>query len=255
MKLKILAVLLAAVHFAGNAVSLEHEKVQPIPQPEAVTVSEKAAVKFKPGLNIFDGCASFPAVNAAGETSGGLKGSNGADGCKVALKGSQVYGRAGWYQDVWAIMYAWYFPKRFWFASPSGRHDWANFVVWVDNPDLESPRILGVSFSKSEKKYTTETKIYTSAFVGYRVLGTRYNRSYEYGSNTSMRIQHSTQAFFGSAFLEFSYYADGEYQDLIMWEQMTDEVRAALVDSNFGGFRVPFNEDNFKKSLEKAWPF
>ncbi|GMF29008.1 unnamed protein product [Phytophthora lilii] len=106
MKLKILAVLLAAVHFAGNAVSLDHDKVQPIPQPEAVTISEKAAVKFKPGLDIRDGCDSFPAVNAAGETSGGLKGTNGDSGCKVSLLGSQVYGRAGWYQDVWAIMYS-----------------------------------------------------------------------------------------------------------------------------------------------------
>ncbi|GMF36953.1 unnamed protein product [Phytophthora lilii] len=90
----------------GTAAAVDHDLVEPIPHPEAVTISEKAAVKFKRGLNIIDGCVSFPAVNAVGDTSGGLKPTKGANGCKTALKGSQVYGRAGWYQDVWAIMYA-----------------------------------------------------------------------------------------------------------------------------------------------------
>ncbi|ETP08904.1 hypothetical protein F441_15185 [Phytophthora nicotianae CJ01A1] len=58
-------------------------------------------------------CVSYPAVNAAGEVTGGLKGTNGNDACKYAPQGSQVYGRAGWYKDLWAIMYAWYFPKGF----------------------------------------------------------------------------------------------------------------------------------------------
>ncbi|KAG6958611.1 hypothetical protein JG687_00009291, partial [Phytophthora cactorum] len=56
------------------AVSIDHDTVEPIPQLDPVTVSKKAAVKFKPELLT---CASFPAVNAAGETSGGLKGSGG----------------------------------------------------------------------------------------------------------------------------------------------------------------------------------
>ncbi|GMF32952.1 unnamed protein product [Phytophthora lilii] len=255
MKPSFISVVLASVVSISNAASIDHNKVQPIPQPEAVTNSEKAAVKFKPQLYIETGCASYPAVNAGGETSGGLKGTNGDDACKVSLLASQVYGRATWYQGVWAIMYAWYFPKRFWNMNPSNRHDWANFVVWIDNPAVDNPKILGVSFSKSEKKYDTQTQIYEDAFVGYRVLGTRSNRSYQYGSNSSMRVQHSIWATFGPAFLEFSLYTDGDYQDLIMWEQMTDEVRAALVDSNFDDFEVPFNEDNFNAHLEKAWPF
>ncbi|GMF28999.1 unnamed protein product [Phytophthora lilii] len=204
MELQILAVLIAVASFTGSATSIDHDKVEPIPQPQAATVSEKIAIKFKPG---FDGCASFPAVNAAGETSGGLKGTNGADECKVSFLGSQVYGRAGWYQDVWAIMHS-----------------------------------------------CTATEIFVTAYMGYRVLGPRNNRSYEFGSDTSMRIQHSTQTLFGSAFLEFSS-SDGEYQELIMWEQMTDEVRAALVDSNFDSFMIPFNEDHFDEHLKKAWPF
>ncbi|GMF32953.1 unnamed protein product [Phytophthora lilii] len=57
---------------------------------------------------------------------------------------------------------------------------------------------------------------------------------------------------FWSFVSEFSE-SDGECQDLIMWEQMTDHVRASHVDSNFDDFRVPFNEANFNESLKKAW--
>ncbi|KAE8988113.1 hypothetical protein PR003_g21217 [Phytophthora rubi] len=59
-------------------------------------MSEKAAVKFKPSLQIIDGCHPYPAVNTAGETNGELKGSGKDDGdCKGSGLGSQVYGRAG----------------------------------------------------------------------------------------------------------------------------------------------------------------
>ncbi|KAE8964341.1 hypothetical protein PR002_g29006 [Phytophthora rubi] len=91
------------------AVRINHDKVRPFPQPAPVTESEKAAVKFKPSLIIDDACHPYLAVNAAGETSGGLKGTGGPRGsCKGSGLGSQVYGRAVWHQDLWAIMYAWY---------------------------------------------------------------------------------------------------------------------------------------------------
>ncbi|KAL3659570.1 NLP effector protein 6 [Phytophthora oleae] len=36
---------------------------------------------------------------------------------------------------------------------------------------------------------------------------------------------------------------DGEYQDLIMWEQLTDAARVALNDSeSFGEAEVPFSD-------------
>uniref|UniRef100_H3H413 Uncharacterized protein n=1 Tax=Phytophthora ramorum TaxID=164328 RepID=H3H413_PHYRM len=47
----------------------------------------------------------------------------------------------------------------------------------------------------------------------------------------------------------------GEFQDLIMWEQLTDEARGALNDTDFGEHApVPFIDPNFKANLEKAWP-
>ncbi|KAG4042351.1 hypothetical protein PC123_g22158 [Phytophthora cactorum] len=209
MNLRVLVTTLFAALVACATATVDHDKIEPFPQPEPVTISEKTAIKFKPQLYTSEiACVSYPAVNAAGEVTGGLKGTNGNDACKYAPKGSQVYGRAGWYKDMWAIMYAWYFPKGFWLDFPTRRHDWKSVVVWIDNLDLETPKIVGVSMSKSDTKYYKELKTW-----------------------------------------------DGEYQDLIMWEQLTDAARVALNDSkNFGRAEVPFSDEHYEDHLDKAWP-
>uniref|UniRef100_H3GB61 Necrosis inducing-like protein NPP1 type n=1 Tax=Phytophthora ramorum TaxID=164328 RepID=H3GB61_PHYRM len=233
-----LFIVVAAAFYSVEGVTVDHDKVQPFPQPAPVTISEKAGVKFKPHLHIITGCASYPAVNAAGETSGGLKGSGGTtSGCALPPLGSQVYGRAGWYNDVWAIMYAWYFPKGFWDASPFWRHDWSNAVVWIDNPALENPKALGLSISRSENKY-----------------GSTYTEEdgFENGKtpNLSRYVPPMEAATLSTG------YDSGEFQDLIMWDQLTDAARAALNDQdNFGRTEVPISDDHFPKRLEEAWPF
>lgn len=68
-------VFVAAILLVVDAVSIDHDKVQPFAQREPVTLSEKLGVKYKPTMDDQEGCAVFPAVNAAGETNGGLKGS------------------------------------------------------------------------------------------------------------------------------------------------------------------------------------
>ncbi|KAF1786947.1 hypothetical protein Pcac1_g28250 [Phytophthora cactorum] len=253
MNLRVLVTTLFAALVACATATVDHDKIEPFPQPEPVTISEKTAIKFKPQLYTSEiACVSYPAVNAAGEVTGGLKGTNGNDACKYAPKGSQVYGRAGWYKDMWAIMYAWYFPKGFWLDFPTRRHDWKSVVVWIDNPDLETPKIVGVSMSKSDTKYYKELKTWASNFVGYRMEGWRFNRTYIYGSNTSLRFQY--QIDLGSPYLNFASW-DGEYQDLIMWEQLTDAARVALNDSkNFGRAEVPFSDEHYEDHLDKAWP-
>ncbi|KAG3242306.1 hypothetical protein PI124_g12848 [Phytophthora idaei] len=114
-----------------------HDEVKPFPEPAPVTISEKAGVKFKPQIQIRTGCVPYPSVNEFGETSGGLQISgNPKGGCRGSGHGSQVYGRSTWINDVWAIMYSWYFPK----DSPSSRmghrHDWEHAIVFIDNPDV-----------------------------------------------------------------------------------------------------------------------
>uniref|UniRef100_H3H0B8 Necrosis inducing-like protein NPP1 type n=1 Tax=Phytophthora ramorum TaxID=164328 RepID=H3H0B8_PHYRM len=223
--------------FSIKADSIDHDKVQPFPQPQPVTISEKAGVKFKPKLFIQEGCVSYPAVNAAGEPSGGLKGTGDDSGCKLPSLGSQVYGRAEWYNDVWAIMYAWYFPKGFWDKCPYWRHDWSNVVVWIDNPDVETSKVLGLSLSTSENKY-----------------GHKYAPAESIRNGTTPMLYRYLPSF-GSAGLN-TYVDLGQFQDLIMWDQLTDAARAALNDQdNFGRTEVPISDDHFPEHLEKAWPF
>ncbi|KAG7378004.1 hypothetical protein PHYBOEH_000525 [Phytophthora boehmeriae] len=235
---RVLFVIIAAVVFADGVVAINHDKVQPIVQPEPVTVSEKAAVKFKPMLTIDSGCASYRAINAAGEVTGGLKGIGGTSDCKVSLLGSQVYGRSAWHGDVWAIMYAWYFPKGFWADFPTRRHDWANVIVWIDNPALENPKIVGLSTSHGDSKYK---KIAPAP-------------EFAIENGTTPKFYHSLAFLFGSPVMSYTL-RGGEFQDLIMWEQLTNEARTALETTDFGNAEVPFIDANIEKKLEDAWPF
>ncbi|KAG1705750.1 hypothetical protein DVH05_003501 [Phytophthora capsici] len=246
MNLQLLAVSIFAALAAGTSAAVDHDQIEPFPQPEPVTVSEKAAIKFKPQLytpgNL---CAPFPAVNAAGEVTGGLKGTNGNGACKHATKGAQVYGRAGWYKDVWAIMYSWYFPKGFnWLGFPTRRHDWKNVVVWIDNPALETPKIVGVALSKSDTKYRKVREVWPPYFVGSEI---RYDSSP--ASSTNIHFYNVA----GSD-LDFARW-DGEYHDLIMWEQLTDAARVALNNSEFfGDAEVPFSDEHYENHLDRACP-
>uniref|UniRef100_K3X208 Uncharacterized protein n=1 Tax=Globisporangium ultimum (strain ATCC 200006 / CBS 805.95 / DAOM BR144) TaxID=431595 RepID=K3X208_GLOUD len=63
---------LAAI-VAVQAGSISHDQVVPFAEPTPSSISEKAAIKFKPQIHISNGCHPYPAVDAAGNTSGGLK--------------------------------------------------------------------------------------------------------------------------------------------------------------------------------------
>ncbi|ETL46893.1 hypothetical protein L916_03305 [Phytophthora nicotianae] len=184
----IIATLFATVVTCGTA-TVDHGKIEPFPQPEPVTISENAAIKFKPQLFVSASvCASFLAVNAAG----------------------------------------------FWTGFASRRHDWKSIVVWIDNPALETPKIIAVSMSTSD---TTYNHPMASDYIG---------------TNTSFRVRY--QLGLGSPNMTFTH-LDGEYQPLIMWEQLTDAARVALNESfKFEDAEMPFNDEYFEKRLEKARP-
>ncbi|KAG1713431.1 NLP effector protein 6 [Phytophthora capsici] len=216
--------------------TIGHDEVKPFAQPEPVTISEKAGVKFKPQIQIRTGCVPYPAVNDVGETSGGLQTSgNPKGGCRGSGHGSQVYGRSTWMQGVWAIMYSWYFPK----DSPSSRmghrHDWEHAIVFIDNPDVPEPKILACSVSSHSgyKKY--------NPCPPWVIDGTSLKVRYKH----SWPINHDLDTT-GDA---------GTFQDLIMWDQMTEDARRALNSVSFGKAMTPFNDGSFKPKLEKAWPF
>ncbi|KAE8898536.1 hypothetical protein PF003_g17590 [Phytophthora fragariae] len=79
----------------ADASSIDHDKAQPLAQPKHVTDSEKAAVKFKPLLQVSYGCEPYPAVQANGSVSDGLNRARKSDGdCEGSSLGSQVYSRS-----------------------------------------------------------------------------------------------------------------------------------------------------------------
>ncbi|KAG7399642.1 hypothetical protein PHYBOEH_008285 [Phytophthora boehmeriae] len=239
MNLRALVVAVFAAVATADAISIDHDKVEAFAELEPTTVSEKAAVRFKPRLRITDGCHPYPAVNAAGETSAGLDpASSGASGCRGIFEDSQVYGRSAWYSNVWAIMYAWYFPKDAPADLPGRRHEWENCIVWIDNPALENPKILGISVSGGNAKY------YNSAPPDERGLsGDTPKIDYLMGGWPS-----------GYHILELTSLRGG-FQDLIMWEQLTEEARAALQTTKFDEAWVPMKDGNFTANLKQAWPF
>ncbi|KAK1930262.1 hypothetical protein P3T76_014222 [Phytophthora citrophthora] len=102
--MKFIAVFIAAIASLSAVQAqtkvIPHDTVQPIPQQEPKTDAQKAAVKYQPQLHIEDGCHPYPAVQADGAISGGLKWSGPQDGeCKGSPLGSQVYVRSTWVED------------------------------------------------------------------------------------------------------------------------------------------------------------
>ena len=76
-------------------VGIDYDQVKPFAQWEARSVSDKACVKFKPQFSTDGGCQPYPAVNDAGETSGGMKlAESSNEGCQGSSYGSQIYVRA-----------------------------------------------------------------------------------------------------------------------------------------------------------------
>ncbi|CAI5723492.1 unnamed protein product [Hyaloperonospora brassicae] len=216
--------------------SIKHKDVMPFPQPKPITVSEIAGVKFKPELHITDGCASYPFVNAAGEISGGLDNTGSPNGmCKGSGYGSQVYGRSDWYNNKWAIMFVYYFPK----DSPSSligrRHGFEQAIVWLENP-ATSNVVMAVSLSEGHE--FSKTVGPDSKFLN----GTSVKLSYEKLGGKGTHGLKLTET-------------PGDSLPLIMWEQLTPEARDAVNAFESDGDKVPFSETQFAKELEKAWPF
>ena len=73
-------------------------------------------------------------------SSGGLKPTGDPSGDCSSSTG-QVYARAESFNNAFAIMYAWYFPKDQIVdggGNAGHRHDWENVVVWIDDRKITS---------------------------------------------------------------------------------------------------------------------
>ncbi|KAE9142683.1 hypothetical protein PF006_g12229 [Phytophthora fragariae] len=102
------------------------------------------------------------------------------------------------------------------------------------NPDVPEPKILGISASAHSgyKKYSTPPE---------NLDGNSVKVNYEDGWPINHALDTTDKA--------------GTFQDLIMWEQMTEDARRALNSVSFGKANTPMNDGNFRSKLDKAWPF
>lgn len=189
-------------------------------------------------------------MNAAGDTSSGLPSADGNFGCVKSPLGSQVYGRATWHNDIWAIMYAWYYPKSFIAVEGTGTHDWQNAVVWISNPDVESPKFMGLSTSKKSETDYMKPDITLETFQSTSNYDKLTPQLDQYMDGTSVKL--ISTVILGPLFLRPTA-TKGVLHDLIMWDQLPDVARTALNSTGIG--EAPFSDANFQKKLGEAWPF
>lgn len=182
---------------------------------------------YKPYLKVFNGCVPFPAVDADGNTSGGLSPTGDSNaGCSSST--GQVYARASTYEEYFAIMYSWYMPK----DEPSDgighRHDWENAVVFLSENSSDATFVAMVVSQHGGYVSGTTTFDGTNPFVGYE---------------SDWPLDHT---------LIFTT-TEGGTQPLIAWEELTEAARDALDTTDFGDANVSFKDSNFQSDLAEAY--
>ncbi|KUF86700.1 hypothetical protein AM588_10001857 [Phytophthora nicotianae] len=116
------------------------------------------------------------------------------------------------------------------------RHDWVNLVVWLDNPALVKPAMLATSASTYGNLYVISKPPKTSDVINGTTPKLRYDED-------GYEAWHTV----------FQFHEEGEYQDLIQWNQLTDAAREALTNTDFGVFgHVPFIDAFFETNLKEA---
>ncbi|KAL2061925.1 hypothetical protein VTL71DRAFT_7303 [Oculimacula yallundae] len=237
--LSILSVLAAVASVHASPVSLEsravvaHDSLWPLPDNLPTGAVGDAIWRFEPYLHIAHGCQVMTAVNANGDTSGGLKDTgNPSAGCGYTNR-QQTYVRTAMHNGRFAIMYSWYWPKDQPIAgnvAGGHRHEWENTVVWTTDPSRGRPTLIGAAASGhgGYKKTTNPSR------KGDRVKVEYY---------TSFPTNHELQ-FSGT---------EGWGFWKIHWDTMPAAARNALQNTNFGAANVPFKDGAFTSNLDKAW--
>ncbi|KAM5352738.1 hypothetical protein ACJ41O_005460 [Fusarium nematophilum] len=190
-------------------------------------------------LSYKNSCYSYPAVDPNGDYSGGLAiGGSQTGDCRDSA--GQTYVRGRWWNDRYAIMYAWYFPKDQNLVAIKGhRHDWEFVVVWINNPDdaKAKPELQGCS---------------TSAHGGFKKFAPV--PGYDVKDWTHPRVKYYVDtAVFGTHSLDLTG-DDGGMSRLIQWEQMTAQARDSLDNHDWVDANFPMGK-NFEGNLRNAWPF
>ncbi|EGZ10681.1 hypothetical protein PHYSODRAFT_261711 [Phytophthora sojae] len=205
------AAIATATLYSVRGTKIDHDKVQPFAQPEPATVSEKAAVKFKPSLIFSYACHPYPGVRRA------------EDSKELGISIPTAKGPA------WGLKCT---DEQFRFGM------WVSAVVWLDNPALKKPEIRKRTLRGFTRcGYTSCTPYFTDYFNDTSPILVYSDLERTHGSKLFMSTANDTR----------------EPQDLIMWEQLTEEARSALSETDFGEkTKVPFVDANFEANLNAA---
>ncbi|RDW86963.1 NPP1 family protein [Aspergillus mulundensis] len=234
-----LAASAAALPLSPNALVsravIDHDAVVGFSETVPDSTIGDMYLAYKPYLYVVNGCVPFPAVDAEGNTSGGLEPTGGSSSDCSSSTG-QIYARStmasgtdGTYGA--AIMYSWYFPK----DSPSTglghRHDWEGVIVWLsDAASTSADNILAVCPS-AHGDWDCSTD-------GYTLSGT--HPLIRYYSDWPVNHQMGLTSTVGGT------------QPLIAWESLPSAARTALEDTDFGSANVPFKDADFDSNLSAA---
>ncbi|KAG9234897.1 putative NPP1 domain protein [Amylocarpus encephaloides] len=199
--------------------------------PETVPSGTVGAVykAYQPFLKVVNGCVPFPAVDASGNTGGGLSPSGSSNGGCSSSTG-QIYTRGTTYGNYYAVMYSWYFPK----DSPSTglghRHDWEGVIVWLSSSTSTSASNIVSVCPSAHGGWDCS--------AGYSLYGTGPLVKYE----SVWPVNHAC---------ELTNVVGGQ-QPLIAWESLPAVAQSALSSTDFGAANVPFKNGNFLDNLAKA---
>ena len=171
--------------------------------------------------------------SACGSTSAGLKFYKMLSQCAGSSLGSQVYGRLYKGNGTVGILYAWYAPKYFtmypvWFGH---RHSWIHVIVWLTSFD-EDAKILSVMVNTGHG-YSTYTN-----FDDDEMDGNHVQLKYTWLPQLPHHLKVTKNV--------------GEFQDLIMWDDMTEAARNALEKTNFFWSKTPVSTKKFNRLIKKV---
>ncbi|KAJ8063682.1 hypothetical protein OCU04_007547 [Sclerotinia nivalis] len=188
---------------------------------------------YKPYLYVVNGCVPFPAVDAQGNTGGGLAPSGGSNsGCSSGT--GQVYVRGAQNGSYYGLMYSWYMPKDEPSPGIGHRHDWEGVILWLT--------------SSTATTASNIVAVCPSAHGGWDCTRDQYTLS-----GTAPLIKYE-----GIWPLDHSMgltSTKGGLQPLIAWESLTAAARNALETTDFGAAIVPFKNANFENNFVKASSF
>ncbi|CAK5271961.1 unnamed protein product [Mycena citricolor] len=224
---------IAAVHAAPleSRAVIAHDAVVGFPQTVPSGTTGQVYLAYQPHLFVNNGCVPFPAVDAQGNTSGGLKPSGGSSS-NCSKSTGQIYVRGGLNSaGVYGLLYSWYFPKDEPSTGIGHRHDWEGTIVYLRDATSTSPDNIIAVCPSAHGGWDCSTN-------GFSLSGS--SPLIEYSS--TWPLDHSTMLTS----------TVGGTQPLIAWEDLPAAAQAALTNTDFGAANVQVKDPSFLNNLNAA---